>query len=92
MALLFWVLWFVLQAAWIVDETDEDDSDNGDSEDNSMVLDRGEDSNQERRYDQEFEDDEKSLNLRDLDTETQNESEMMVYISSTYFCDLQQYL
>lgn len=75
-----------------MDETDEDDSDNGDSEDNSMVLDRGEDSNQERRYDQEFEDDEKSLNLRDLDTETQNESEMMVYISSTYFCDLQQYL
>lgn len=92
MALLFWGLWFVLQAAWIVDETDEDDSDNGDSEDNSMVLDRGEDSNQERRYDQEFEDDEKSLNLRDLDTETQNESEMMVYILSTYFCDLQQYL
>lgn len=75
-----------------MDETDEDDSDNGDSEDNSMVLDRGEDSNQERRYDQEFEDDEKSLNLRDLDTETQNESEMMVYILSTYFCDLQQYL
>lgn len=75
-----------------MDETDEDDSDNGDSEDNSMVLDRGEDSNQERRYDQEFEDDEKSLNLRDLDTETQNESEMMVYILSTYFCDVQQYL
>ncbi|KAG7594116.1 Ribosome biogenesis protein BMS1/TSR1 C-terminal [Arabidopsis thaliana x Arabidopsis arenosa] len=65
------------QAAWIVDETDEEDSDNGDSDDNSMVLDRGDDSNQKGRYDQEFEDDEKSLNLRDIDTETQNESEMM---------------
>jgi len=80
-ALLFWVLWFGLQAAWIVDETDEEDSDNGDSDDNGMVLDRGEDSNQEGRYEQEFEDDGKSLNLRDIDTETQNESEMMVYIS-----------
>jgi pre-rRNA-processing protein TSR1 len=69
------------QAAWIVDETDEEDSDNGDSDDNGMVLDRGEDSNQEGMYDQEFEDDGKSLNLRDIDTETQNESEMVVYIS-----------
>ncbi|CAA0270937.1 unnamed protein product [Arabidopsis thaliana] len=65
------------QAAWIVDETDEEDSDNGDSDDNGMVLDRGEDSNQEGMYDQEFEDDGKSLNLRDIDTETQNESEMV---------------
>ncbi|KAL1194958.1 hypothetical protein V5N11_030490 [Cardamine amara subsp. amara] len=65
------------QAAWIVDETDEEDSDSGDSDDNGMVLDNGEGSNQERTYDQEFEDDEQSLNVRDFDNETHNDSEMM---------------
>ncbi|EOA39699.1 hypothetical protein CARUB_v10008343mg [Capsella rubella] len=64
------------QAAWIVDETDEEDSDNGESDDDGMVLDR-EDSNQGRRHDQDFEDDGKSLNLRDFDSATQNDSEMM---------------
>ncbi|CAN8258297.1 unnamed protein product [Cochlearia groenlandica] len=66
------------QAAWIVDGTDDEDSDSGDSDD-GMVLDRGEDHfpNQERRDGQEFEDDEESLNLRDLDSETQNDAEMM---------------
>ncbi|CAL9239318.1 unnamed protein product [Arabidopsis halleri] len=65
------------QAAWIVDDTDEEDSDIGDSDDNRMVLDREEDANEERKYDQEFEDDEKSLNVRDFDSGTQNDSEMM---------------
>lgn len=72
-----------------MDETDEEDSDNGDSDDNGMVLDKGEDSNQERTYDQEFEDDEQSFNVRDIDNETQNDSEMMVSILATYFYDLQ---
>ncbi|CAA7048328.1 unnamed protein product [Microthlaspi erraticum] len=61
------------QAAWIVDESDEEGSDNGDSDDDGMVLDRGEDhySNQ----DQDFEDDRETLILRD--NETHNDSEMM---------------
>uniref|UniRef100_A0A1J3JM36 Pre-rRNA-processing protein TSR1-like protein n=1 Tax=Noccaea caerulescens TaxID=107243 RepID=A0A1J3JM36_NOCCA len=61
------------QAAWIVDESDEEDLDNGDSDNDGMVLDRGEDhySNQ----DQDFEDDKETLILRD--NETQNDSEMM---------------
>ncbi|XP_013592901.1 PREDICTED: pre-rRNA-processing protein TSR1 homolog [Brassica oleracea var. oleracea] len=61
------------QAAWIVDEIDEEDSDNGDSDDDGMVLDKEEDhfSNQ----DQDFEDDKETL--RDVDNETYNDSEMM---------------
>ncbi|WZY97037.1 hypothetical protein YC2023_069366 [Brassica napus] len=61
------------QAAWIVDEIDEEDSDNGDSDDDGMVLDKQEDhfSNQ----DQDFEDDKETL--RDVDNETYNDSEMM---------------
>ncbi|XP_010441233.1 PREDICTED: pre-rRNA-processing protein TSR1 homolog isoform X2 [Camelina sativa] len=65
------------QAAWIVDDTDEENSNDGESDDDGMVLDRGEDSNHERRYDQDFEDDGKSLNVRDFDSATQNDSEMM---------------
>ncbi|KAJ4896591.1 hypothetical protein Rs2_23385 [Raphanus sativus] len=64
------------QAAWIVDEKiDEEDSDNGDSDDDGMVLDRGEDhySNQ----DQDFEDDKETLYVQDMDNETHNDSEMM---------------
>lgn len=83
--LIFGCLWLDFQAAWIVDESDEEDSDNGDSDDDGMVLDRGEDhySNQ----DQDFEDDKETLILRD--NETQNDSEMMVSIFSIYFGDLQ---
>ncbi|CAN7105119.1 unnamed protein product [Brassica rapa subsp. narinosa] len=63
------------QAAWIIDEIDEEDSDNGDSYDDRMVLDRGEDhySNQ----DQDFEDDKETLYVQDMDNETHNDSEMM---------------
>ncbi|KAG2313934.1 hypothetical protein Bca52824_017056 [Brassica carinata] len=54
------------QAAWIIDEIDEEDSDNGDSDDDRMVLDKEEDhfSNQ----DQDFEYDKETL--RDVDNET----------------------
>nr|XP_018483980.1 PREDICTED: pre-rRNA-processing protein TSR1 homolog [Raphanus sativus] len=60
------------QAAWIIDEIDEEDSDNGDSNDDRMVLDKEEDhfSNQ----DQDFEDDKETL--RDVDNEN-SDSEMM---------------
>ncbi|KAL6574371.1 hypothetical protein OROHE_001275 [Orobanche hederae] len=60
------------QAAWIVDETDGEGSDSGDSDDNGMELDRG-----EGRFDQKFEDEVESLNLEDIDNETQNNSEMI---------------
>ncbi|ESQ30497.1 hypothetical protein EUTSA_v10011257mg [Eutrema salsugineum] len=63
------------QAAWIVDETDEEDSEYGDSDDDGMVLDRGEDHYSDQ--DQDFDDDKETLNLRDLDSETHNDSEMM---------------
>lgn len=70
-----------MQAAWIVDDTDEEGSENDDSDENGMVLDGREDqfSNQEGIYDQEFEDDEDSLTLHDLDN-AQNDSEMTVSI------------
>ncbi|KAG2328380.1 hypothetical protein Bca52824_011108 [Brassica carinata] len=63
------------QAAWIIDEIDEEDSDNVDSDDDGMMLDRGEDhySNQ----DQDFEDDKETLYLQDMDNQTHNDSEMM---------------
>ncbi|CAN7097668.1 unnamed protein product [Brassica rapa subsp. narinosa] len=61
------------QAAWIVDEIDEEDSDNGDSDDDGMVLDKEED--QFSYQDQDFEDDKETL--RDVDNETYNDSEMM---------------
>ncbi|VVA90832.1 unnamed protein product [Arabis nemorensis] len=66
------------QAAWIVDDTDEEGSEDDDSDENGMVLDGRDDqfSNQERTYDQESEDGEDSLNMHDLDN-TQNDSEMM---------------
>ncbi|KAF8089094.1 hypothetical protein N665_0518s0020 [Sinapis alba] len=57
------------QAAWIIDEIDEDDSDNGDD---VMVLDKEED---HFSQDQDFEDDKETL--RDVDDETYNDSEMM---------------
>ncbi|KAL6574370.1 hypothetical protein OROHE_001274 [Orobanche hederae] len=60
------------QAAWIVDETDGEGSDSGDSDDNGMELDRG-----EGRFDQKFKDEVESLNLEDIDNETQNNSEMI---------------
>ncbi|XP_013749105.2 pre-rRNA-processing protein TSR1 homolog [Brassica napus] len=63
------------QAAWIIDEIDEEDSDNGDSDDDRMVLDRGED--QYSNQDQDFEDDKETLYVQDMDNETHNDSEMM---------------
>ncbi|CAN6998174.1 unnamed protein product [Brassica rapa subsp. trilocularis] len=63
------------QAAWIIDEIDEEDSDNGDSDDDHMVLDRGED--QYSNHDQDFEDDKETLYVQDMDNETHNDSEMM---------------
>ena len=76
------VLIFGSQAAWIIDEIDEEDSDNGDSYDDRMVLDRGEDhySNQ----DQDFEDDKETLYVQDMDNETHNDSEMMVKAFSPF--------
>lgn len=70
------VLIFGSQAAWIIDEVDEEDSDNGDSDDDRMVLDRGED--QYSNQDQDFEDDKETLYVQDMDNETHNDSEMMV--------------
>ncbi|KAF8116689.1 hypothetical protein N665_0015s0063 [Sinapis alba] len=61
------------QAAWIIDEIDEEDSDNGDSDDDDMVLGEDHYSNQ----DQDFEDDKETLYLQDMDNETHNDSEMM---------------
>ncbi|WZZ60068.1 hypothetical protein YC2023_060175 [Brassica napus] len=63
------------QAAWIIDEIDEEDSDNGDFDDDRMVLDRGED--QYSNQDQDFEDDKETLYVQDMDNETHNDSEMM---------------
>ncbi|KAF2545235.1 hypothetical protein F2Q70_00022034 [Brassica cretica] len=63
------------QAAWIIDEIDEEDSDNGDFDDDRMVLDRGED--QYSNQDHDFEDDKETLYVQDMDNETHNDSEMM---------------
>ncbi|KAL0796915.1 hypothetical protein Bca101_068292 [Brassica carinata] len=67
------------QAAWIIDEIDEEDYDNDDSDDDRMVLDKEEDhfSNQ----DQDFEYDKETL--RDVDTETYNDSEKIDHESLT---------
>ncbi|XP_010530334.1 PREDICTED: pre-rRNA-processing protein TSR1 homolog [Tarenaya hassleriana] len=67
------------QAAWIVDDTDEEGSDTGDDNDSGMVLEEGEDHfpYHENTNTRDFEDDEESLDLRDVDNETVNDSVMM---------------
>ena len=74
-----------LQAAWIIDDTDEEDSDakdDGDDfeDDDGMVLDEGESGfpSQEGTNNLDFEEDQASLYLRDSDEETENDSVMMV--------------
>ncbi|GLT31363.1 hypothetical protein SLA2020_061050 [Shorea laevis] len=66
------------QAAWIVDDKEEDsDTDNDDND--GMVLDEGESGfhSQGGTNNQDFEEDQPSLNLRDSDDETENDSVMM---------------
>ncbi|KAK6928817.1 AARP2CN [Dillenia turbinata] len=66
------------QAAWILDETDEEDSDNNDEEDESMILDGKEDGlpDQDGGNDFDLDDDHASLNLRDSDDDTEVDSVM----------------
>lgn len=73
------------QAAWIIDDTDEEDSDakdedadDDDEDDDGMVLDEGESGfpSQEGTNNPDFED-QASLYLRDSDEETENDSVMM---------------
>ncbi|OMP03080.1 Pre-rRNA-processing protein TSR1 isoform 1 [Corchorus capsularis] len=69
------------QAAWIIEDTDEEDSDaegDDDEEDDGMVLDEGERGfpSQEGTRNPDFED-QASLYLRDSDEETENDSMMI---------------
>lgn len=67
------------QAAWIVDESDEEgsDTDNEEDDDDGMILDEGDSGfrNQNDTANQDFEEDQASL--KDCDDETENESVMM---------------
>lgn len=69
-----------MQAAWIVDGTDEEDSDNDDDADDGMVLDQEESGfpGYEGTNNSDFDDDEASLNFRYSDDGTETESVMMV--------------
>ncbi|GAB2232460.1 hypothetical protein Droror1_Dr00011493 [Drosera rotundifolia] len=65
------------QAAWIIDDSDEDDAEDGDDakgENDSMVLD--EENDPHPGQDSYFDEDQDSLNLRDSDTETVADSVM----------------
>ncbi|KAJ4849802.1 hypothetical protein Tsubulata_031520 [Turnera subulata] len=64
------------QAAWIVDETDDEGSDSGSEEDDGMVLDETE-SHYPKDTNNEFDDDRASLDIRDFDEESENDSVMM---------------
>ncbi|KAG5047945.1 hypothetical protein JHK85_009048 [Glycine max] len=66
------------QAAWIVDDSDEEESDCDNENDDGMVLDEGEDGfpGQENRY-SDFDGDGASLRLGDSDEETDIDSVMM---------------
>ncbi|KAK6933908.1 Ribosome biogenesis protein BMS1/TSR1, C-terminal [Dillenia turbinata] len=66
------------QAAWILDETDEEDSDNNDEEDDGMILDGKEDGlpNEDGGNHFDLDDDHASLNLRDSDDDTEVDSVM----------------
>ncbi|XVF35842.1 hypothetical protein REPUB_Repub19eG0005900 [Reevesia pubescens] len=72
------------QAAWIIDDTDEEDSDakddgDDDKDDDGMVVDEGESGfpSQEGIHNPDFDEDQASLFLRDSDEETENDSVMM---------------
>jgi len=71
---------YVSQAAWIVDNTDEEDSDSDDEADDGMVLDERESEipNQRGCKNFDLDDDQASLNLKDSDAETDVDSMMMV--------------
>ena len=71
---------YVLQAAWIVDNTDEEDSDSDDEADDGMVLDEQESDFPHQKGSKNFDldDDQASLNLKDSDEETDVHSMMMV--------------
>ncbi|GAV63463.1 DUF663 domain-containing protein/AARP2CN domain-containing protein [Cephalotus follicularis] len=66
------------QAAWIVDDTDEEEDSDSDADD-GMVLDEAENGffGQESTNHSDFDDDQSSLNVRDSDEETENDSMMM---------------
>ncbi|XP_062164009.1 uncharacterized protein LOC133870804 [Alnus glutinosa] len=67
------------QAAWIVDNTDEEDSDSDDEADDGMVLDERESEipNQRGCKNFDLDDDQASLNSKDSDAETDVDSMMM---------------
>ncbi|XP_031254614.1 pre-rRNA-processing protein TSR1 homolog isoform X1 [Pistacia vera] len=67
------------QAAWIVDDTDEDDSDIDDDADDGMVLDQEESgfAGQEKTNNSDLDDDQASLSFKYSDDETENDSVMM---------------
>lgn len=71
---------YALQAAWIVDNTDEEDSDSDDEADDGMVLDEQESDFLHQKGSKNFDldDDQASLNLKDSDEETDVHSMMMV--------------
>lgn len=66
----------ILQAAWIVDDSDTDDGDSDEDGDEGMVL----DDVQKHKDDFELDDDQGSLFLRESDEETETDSMMMVSI------------
>ncbi|KAL0002143.1 hypothetical protein SO802_015924 [Lithocarpus litseifolius] len=67
------------QAAWIVDDTDEEDLDSNDEADDGMILDKQESDfpDQEGTNNLDLDDDQRSLNLKDLDEDTDIDSMMM---------------
>ncbi|KAL4620615.1 hypothetical protein ACB094_06G127100 [Castanea mollissima] len=67
------------QAAWIVDDTDEEDLDSNDEADDGMVLDKQDSDfpDQEGTNNLDLDDDQRSLNLKDSDEETDIDSMVM---------------
>lgn len=76
------MIWDILQAAWIVDDSDVDYSDSDEGDDDGMLVDDGENGFPDQKLENgfEFDEDQASLNLRDSDGETETESVMMVGI------------
>lgn len=76
-------LYYILQAAWIVDDSDEEDSYSNDEADDGMVLDEeeGDFPNQDGAKNLNLDDDRSFLNLKDSDEETDVDSMMMVGFS-----------
>lgn len=82
------VIWNILQAAWIVDDSDIDDSDSDEVADDGMVVDNGEIVFSDKKFGNnfEFDEDQASLNLRDSDEETETDSVMMVrFVSNSWY-------